>query len=705
MATDRMLIKTQDGNLILAGGRPRGTLYAVYTFLEDAVGCRWWTSTEEFVPQKSSLDIQALNIDYTPPISDFRMSYCFDVNKNPAFAAKLKSHGFFQDVKDHPEWGGGLIIKPSPCHTYYWLLPPKKYFAKHPEWYSADKNGTRFFKRGQLCETNPEMKKEMVRRVNELLSQPGNSGYITICPQDWGGDCQCSKCLAAAKAEGRSGPMVQLANYVAREVVKDHPNAKIVILPYNQCQDPPKNIQCAPNVLFEFCTSGFSMANPVNAEANKKGFATFMAWKNRNPISHFWVWCYNAVYQDFLQPFPNYPMAAANIKIFAANGVKGVMLQGDGYTTVGDFIRLRAWTIAHLLWNPELSYADLEKEFLEGYYGTAAPFLKAYMDLMENTAKRQDIRMMMWSWKSIDFLSPEVLAEGAELFKKASAAVKNDPETQKRVEREKAPLIYAAIMFTLQGKMNITDCPALGYKDCRQAIDDLERLFKTWKTGLLAENAGNNTPEERIRIMRSLLRTDNSCPDLRIPTLRAKASGDLTKVDWTQAAVIEKWKVLLTGEEFPEQKRIGRLAHDDQYLYLQFQEETDSAQLDPDFWTGDGWELFFASERGKTPCYQIAIDPKGKHIDYAWKISMIKGGTPKKWDSGAVIKVDANSKIWKVSIALPLDKITPNGINTHGKLYANFYRRTPAPGKNTAWSPNFQENFHLLSRLGELSLQ
>ena len=38
---DGIVIETSGLNMIFAGDEPRGTLYAVYTFLEDVVGCRW----------------------------------------------------------------------------------------------------------------------------------------------------------------------------------------------------------------------------------------------------------------------------------------------------------------------------------------------------------------------------------------------------------------------------------------------------------------------------------------------------------------------------------------------------------------------------------------------------------------------------------------------------------------------------------------
>jgi len=41
---DGIVVETVGDNLLFSGDRPRGTLYAVYSFLEDTVGCRWWSS-------------------------------------------------------------------------------------------------------------------------------------------------------------------------------------------------------------------------------------------------------------------------------------------------------------------------------------------------------------------------------------------------------------------------------------------------------------------------------------------------------------------------------------------------------------------------------------------------------------------------------------------------------------------------------------
>lgn len=55
------IIKTVENNLILAGGRLRGSMYAVYTFLEEQLGCRWYASMVSKIPRISTITIDEIN--------------------------------------------------------------------------------------------------------------------------------------------------------------------------------------------------------------------------------------------------------------------------------------------------------------------------------------------------------------------------------------------------------------------------------------------------------------------------------------------------------------------------------------------------------------------------------------------------------------------------------------------------------------------
>ncbi|MBQ1455366.1 MAG: hypothetical protein IIZ25_05930, partial [Thermoguttaceae bacterium] len=49
-AYDAVRIARSGDSIVLSGHRVRGMLYAVYTFLENDLGCRWWTAAESTIP-------------------------------------------------------------------------------------------------------------------------------------------------------------------------------------------------------------------------------------------------------------------------------------------------------------------------------------------------------------------------------------------------------------------------------------------------------------------------------------------------------------------------------------------------------------------------------------------------------------------------------------------------------------------------------
>src|SRR5207249_3828114 len=69
LGAEEIVIKTKGNHLLLAGGRPRGTLYAVSRFLQDQCKVRWWTPWASRIPQTSTLRLSNLNTRGRPPAS------------------------------------------------------------------------------------------------------------------------------------------------------------------------------------------------------------------------------------------------------------------------------------------------------------------------------------------------------------------------------------------------------------------------------------------------------------------------------------------------------------------------------------------------------------------------------------------------------------------------------------------------------------
>lgn len=68
LGDDGFVIKTTGSKLWLVGGEQRGTLYSVYTFLEEYLGCRYYTATVEKIPEQSTVAIAAIEEDKQIPV-------------------------------------------------------------------------------------------------------------------------------------------------------------------------------------------------------------------------------------------------------------------------------------------------------------------------------------------------------------------------------------------------------------------------------------------------------------------------------------------------------------------------------------------------------------------------------------------------------------------------------------------------------------
>ena len=86
---EELQIVVESDRLIIAGGRPRGTLYGVYQFLEDFFGMRFLTHDHTHVPDAPPPRIPCGTYSYNPPFS-FRSNGYYENVVNPEFAARLR---------------------------------------------------------------------------------------------------------------------------------------------------------------------------------------------------------------------------------------------------------------------------------------------------------------------------------------------------------------------------------------------------------------------------------------------------------------------------------------------------------------------------------------------------------------------------------------------------------------------------------------
>lgn len=439
LGAEGIVIRTVGDDLILAGGRPRGTLYAVYTFLEEHVGCRWWSSQVSTIPIKPTLRIDRLNVRYVPPL-EYRESFWFDAFDGD-WAVRNKSNGNSErlDAKR-----GGKHTYQGFVHTFFPLIPPKKYFEGHPEWFSEIK-GKRSHERTQLCLTNEEMRKELIKNLRERLRNNPAATIASVSQNDWHGNCQCSKCASIEKEEGSpAGLMLRFVNAVAEDIEEDFPNVAISTLAYQYTRKPPKITKPRPNVIVRLCSIECSFSTPLADERNKKFRDDIVGWSKI--CNRLYIWDYTTNFRHYIMPHPNLRVLGPNVKFFVDHSVKGIFEQG-AYTSNGaEMAELRAWVLAKLLWDPTLDGQTVIGEFIEGYYGPASIHIKNYLEITHDAVEASGDKLGCFSQHKAKFLSFETLSKGWERLKAAEAAVMDNPDLRFRVQVAQLPIMYTFMM-------------------------------------------------------------------------------------------------------------------------------------------------------------------------------------------------------------------------------------------------------------------
>src|SRR5208282_3754140 len=150
LGAEGFAIKTAGSHLVIAGGRQRGTMYGVYTFLEK-LGCRWFATDVSRIPKQPTITVQPLD-EIQKPAFEYRDPY-FSEALDRDWAARNKMNGAHQRLD--ASTGGKVQYYPF-VHSFYGLLPPEQYFKDHPEYFSLV-DGRRRGAEAQLCLTNPEV--------------------------------------------------------------------------------------------------------------------------------------------------------------------------------------------------------------------------------------------------------------------------------------------------------------------------------------------------------------------------------------------------------------------------------------------------------------------------------------------------------------------------------------------------------------------
>lgn len=420
LGREEYAIKSVRNGLVLSGGGNRGTLYAVYDFLEK-LGCRWYYPYEadEVVPRltvdevlkaSAKLDIVerpdfAIRIkrlesyDITgpgTPLGDNIMAQ-MPIFIDWAFKNRFNSYQYGLDHSDtcYKHWPSyqkvfddmekrDMIIGAG-GHAYFLFLPDED-FNKNKDWW-PERNGVRT-RAGQFCTNNQEAVDFYINNIVEFLKENPQLKFFTAWPADTGGWCHCELCGDDSTIAER---YMRLGNQTIERVQKELPDVVFTHFAYGSHLDPPTEEMPLPGTVLAICTWGrdFSQTFPEMIATDRNVFweSTIFkhAYESWRKIADDYN-CQLILHEKYMRhlglgflPLP-LDMIQGDVQYFKEERLDGFELPMGwmGKRTKA----LNYYTTAKLVWDTETDVDALVADYFEKFYGPAGSIMhQAYTNV------------------------------------------------------------------------------------------------------------------------------------------------------------------------------------------------------------------------------------------------------------------------------------------------------------------------------------
>lgn len=661
----------------------RGTLNAVYDFLEKGCGVRWYLPTALGVTfrTRATLAVPVMEIRRAPAMKGRTIYYASITADMITDPLDRPSPGHL-NLRDRRLWDYRQRINgTSICnHSFYGYYD--RFLKTRPELFAKGYDGKA--RPPHLCYSSRAVIEQVAQDARDFFDGKGLKlhamafdGRFDLAPMDGRSWCKCDACQAQLNNDPATNLKAQFfasaeasdywfgfVNNVAKEAKKTHPHAKFVTLAYAAYAMPPRKEPLDPSVAVQVCIAD---AISYDTPSLRHEMDVYRQWAAGGRTTYLWI------YHNFpnlmgmlgkFRPFPGFHArsTARLMREFGRAGAQAIFIENDGAKDGGVYGRsvlqkqLEEYVTFKLADDPSLDGVKLVEEFFPAYYGAAAaPMRQLYDEIEAAYSTRRNY-------------PPKMFGKGP--AHQTQEVAWTHLGTDARMKRWSALLADAV-------KRAKTDTERQRVDLWKRAVWDLMVAGKAAWTALAAK-----VP----------LPAPVSVPKVAPP-------ADPAKLDWSRAALITGLRGL--NAEPSRRKLDARVLHDGEHLHLQLTDHSDPAKLvrDQDFWANDIWEIFFTRDLQR-PMYHLAVNVDGKsqslvHTD-------MEPTAP--WASGAAFHADTQqSGRWTVTVAVPLKSLLPGSSFARQKLHMNFFRLTHATAA-AAWVPTFG-GIHAPARMGTLLLE
>ncbi|MCL2512565.1 MAG: DUF4838 domain-containing protein [Oscillospiraceae bacterium] len=411
LGDEGFIIKTYDEKVIIAGGKPRGTLYGIYDFLEKFAGCRWYSKDTKFIPSADTFAVPVEIDEIEIPAFEYRASTTvqnwfsgkngYDIDS--ALANRVNDNLFIQHwfpELTQEKYGGnsgaivfdhsGDSIMSEVIDGEWCPMSSPKYFEKHKDLFAKDINGNPIGGYSNPCFSKPEVLEIYVAHALGLLAQNPALKCVSISLNDSGAVCQCAECKEAyfvecgvpknIISENCSGSYFPFQSKVCERLADaGYPDVRVASLGYAITQQAPKT-PLHPNATIWFCPIGMCYAHKAGECTHEETRITFdvdyAAWLDK--CDKIAIFDYPLNYNHWGVANPLWGNIQSYMQMYRDDGIIGLINCASNTDDIGLY-QMTGYLYARLLWNPDADMEELYNSFLPYYYGEGWQYVREYI--------------------------------------------------------------------------------------------------------------------------------------------------------------------------------------------------------------------------------------------------------------------------------------------------------------------------------------
>lgn len=484
------LVRAGRRRLHLTGKDRLATLHAVYTFLEEELGCAWCGLGKdgETLPRKRTIEVKTLDKTFKPDLplrglSAVRagrtdvLDWMVRNRQNLAMVPLLQDYVphrdfFLREVKEKR----GMLLAAGIHAAQFWV-PSDVYRKKHPDYY-AEVGGRRGG--NHLCVSNPGVAAVAAENVVRFLETRPGIDLLGLSLGDGGGFCECRECM---KLEGRehygfpfgkqpssrciSKAYLTFCNRVVQRVAATYPRQRFFALIYSATLTPPLDDTLPLHPNLDLCIAlprrydrpldaGFTGVEDVTLTRSEKARYTdypdlLQRWRRLAPHSRIFFHDYHmALNERAAVPMPATAAITGDMALYGRLGLQGYYSQAvpDNFNTYG----LNYYAAARAAFDNEQDAEQVVDRYCRGYYGHAATPMRRYHLALERALRGHLLGV------TADRLEERLALEPGAIGKPETWLVKAEKAAKTRQERRHVRYARTALQYAVRIGDLIAEC-------------------------------------------------------------------------------------------------------------------------------------------------------------------------------------------------------------------------------------------------------